>query len=155
VSLLDRAERLLADGDALVARIEGTRRSAEDMVGRTEAPVGRLVVLLDALEPSLNTLQPTLERLADTTSPAEIDALVSLVDHLPLLVTQLERDVFPIMTTLGTVSPDLHDLLDVSRALNEMLAKLPGMGRIKRQVEEQQEEEAAEAAEAAQGIRRL
>jgi uncharacterized protein YoxC len=152
VSLLDRAERLLADVDALVARIEVTRRSADDMVGRTEEPMGRLVVLLDALEPSLKTLEPTLERLADTTAPAEIDALVTLVDRLPLLVSQLERDVFPIMATLATVSPDLHDLLDVSRALNEMLAKLPGMGRIKRQVEEQQEDEAAEGAHV---VRRL
>ena len=51
---------------------------------------------------------------------------------------QLERDILPVMTTLGTVSPDLHDLLDVSRELNEMLAKMPGMGRIKKRIDEQQ-----------------
>ena len=33
----------------------------------------------------------------------------------------------------------LHDLLDVSRELNLMLARLPGMGRVKRRVDEQQE----------------
>jgi hypothetical protein len=48
------------------------------------------------------------------------------------------------MRTLGSVSPDLHDLLDVSRELNEMLAKLPGMGRIKKKVDEQQAEDAAD-----------
>jgi hypothetical protein len=37
------------------------------------------------------------------------------------------------------VAPDLHDLLDVSRELNEMLAKLPGVGRVKRRINEQQE----------------
>ena len=46
--------------------------------------------------------------------------------------------MLPVMTTLGTVAPDLHDLLDVSRELNEMLGKLPGLGRIKRRVEEEQ-----------------
>ena len=57
---------------------------------------------------------------------------------------RVERDVLPVMTTLGTVAPDLHDLLDVSRELNEMLGKLPGLGRIKRRVEEEQEAEQAD-----------
>ena len=63
---------------------------------------------------------------------------MQLIDHLPDLTERFERDVLPVMTTLGTVAPDLHDLLDVSRELNEMLGKLPGLGRIKRRVEEEQ-----------------
>ena len=47
--------------------------------------------------------------------------------------------MIPVLHTLTSVAPDLHDLLDVSRELNEMLAKLPGMGRIKKRVDEQQE----------------
>ena len=50
----------------------------------------------------------------------------------------MERDLLPVMRTLGTVAPDVHDLLDVSRELNGMLGKLPGMGRIKKRVDEQQ-----------------
>jgi hypothetical protein len=41
------------------------------------------------------------------------------------------------------VGPDLHELLFVSRELNEMLGSLPGMGRIKKRVEEEQAEEDA------------
>ena len=66
---------------------------------------------------------------------------MSLIDHLPLLVGKLETEVVPILETLSTVSPDLHDLLDTSRELNEMLAKLPGMGRIKARVEEKQQDD--------------
>src|SRR6476620_1398669 len=55
--------------------------------------------LLDALEPSLTKLQPTLQTLADTTHPDEVAALVTLVDQLPALATQVERDVLPILTT--------------------------------------------------------
>ena len=51
---------------------------------------------------------------------------MQLIDHLPDLTERVERDVLPVMATLGTVAPDIHDLLDVSRELNEMLAKLPG-----------------------------
>ena len=56
----------------------------------------------------------------------------------PLLARKLETDVIPILQTLTSVAPDLHDLLDVSRELNEMLAKLPGMGRLKKRVDEEQ-----------------
>jgi hypothetical protein len=51
----------------------------------------------------------------------------------------VETDIIPVLDTLTTVSPDLHDLLDVSRELNLMLAKLPGMGRVMKRVDEQQE----------------
>jgi ABC-type transporter Mla subunit MlaD len=152
--LLDDTERLLKDVDGLVSRIEGTRQEADALVtraaktqqdadalvARVEEPVRRINALLAALEPSLTALQPTLERLAETTDPREVDALVGLVDHLPMLVDRVERDILPILATLTSVAPDLHDLLDVSRELNGMLAKIPGMGRIKQRVDEQQAE---------------
>jgi ABC-type transporter Mla subunit MlaD len=126
--LLDDAERLLGAVEALVARIETTRRDADDLILRAEEPVRRTNALVSALEPSLAKLQPTLERLADTT-------------HLPALVDRLERDILPILGTLTSVAPDLHDLLDVSRELNGMLGKIPGMGRIKQRVDDQQAEQ--------------
>ena len=97
---------------------------------------GRAGALIDALEPPLTTLQPILRTLADTTHPDEVAALVRLVDHLPALTDQVERDVLPVLTTLGSVAPDLHELLNVSRELNEILGKIPGIGRLKRRVEE-------------------
>ncbi len=136
--LLDDVEQLVAQVNALITRIEGTRSSADDLIGRLEPPVQRLLRLLDSVEPPLTALQPTLERLAETTDPKEVDALVALVDQLPLLVGQLERDVLPVLSTLGSVAPDLHDLLDTSKQLNEMLARLPGYGRIKQRVEDEQ-----------------
>jgi hypothetical protein len=165
--LLGNAERLLRDGSALVDRIETTRLEAQALVERTEVTrdradelvtglepttrravallaaleptAERAVALLESMEPSLLKLQPTLERLAETTDPREVDAMVAMIDQLPLLAAKLETDVIPVLNTLTTVSPDLHDLLDVSRELNLMLAKLPGMGRVKRRVDEQQE----------------
>jgi hypothetical protein len=137
-TLLGDVERLVADVAALVARIEGTRASVDEVVGRVDGTVGRATGLLDRLEPPLATLQPTLERLADTTDVHEVEALVALIDHLPRLVAQLESDVLPVLTTLGSVAPDLHDLLDTSRELNGMLGKMPGFGRVRRRVEDRQ-----------------
>lgn len=169
VSLLDDAERLVTRAGRLVDDIDATRVAADAVVARTDETVARadatlgstgpvvrrseellavleplnerLVTLLDALEPSLTRLQPVLERLAETTSPHEVDALVELIDHLPALARRMEVDIIPVLDSLSSVAPDLHDLLDVSRELNEMLAKIPGMGRVKDRVEKQQEAE--------------
>jgi hypothetical protein len=156
VGLIDEAEVLLERTGALIERIETTRSAADDVVRRTDGVVteaerivtstdpltGRLRSLLDSTEPSLVKLQPTLERLAETTEPHEVDALIALVDQLPVIATKMETHVIPVMDTLSTVSPDLHDLLEVSRELNEMLAGLPGLGRIKKRIDEEQAEEA-------------
>lgn len=140
---VDQVEAVTADAAGVTARAGVVVDRSETMVARSDGLVARLATLLDALEGPLTALQPTLQTLADTTHPDEVAALVTLVDHLPELTMRVERDVLPVMTTLGTVAPDLHDLLDVSRELNEMLGKLPGLGRIKRRVEEEQEAEEA------------
>lgn len=139
LGLLAAAERIIDDVDALLRRIERTRAEADVVVARVDETRARADVLLEGLEQPVTALLPTLERLAETTSPGEVDALVSLVDHLPMLVTRLETEIVPILDSLNTVAPDLHDLLLVSKELNEMLAKVPGLGRIKRRVDEQQE----------------
>src|SRR6478735_3398074 len=143
LALLDRAEVLIERASATVDRVGGVVDAATAEVARVGAVVdgatvqaGRAGGLLDALEPSLTKLQPTLQTLADTTHPDEVAALVRLVDHLPALTDQVERDVLPVLTTLGSVAPDLHELLNVSRELNEILGKIPGIGRLKRRVEE-------------------
>jgi hypothetical protein len=139
------AETVVVHTDAVVDRAEALLVRTDTVVGTADALVGRSVPLLDALEPSLVKLQPTLDTLAETTHPEEVAALVQLIDHLPELTARVERDVLPVMATLGTVAPDIHDLLEVSRELNDMLAKLPGMGRIKRRIDEQQGEDGTSA----------
>ena len=137
LALLDDAERLLVRAWAASERVREVTEAANVVVVRAGgvvddagAQIGRVTHLVDELEPSLLRLQPTLETLADTTHPDEVRALVQLVDHLPELTAR--------------VAPDMHDLLTVARELNDMLAKIPGMGRIKRRVDEEEGEDLTE-----------
>lgn len=148
LALLDQAERLLDGAQAAVGRVREVTEAANVVVVRAsavvddaEVAVTRVNALTDSLEPTLTTLQPTLEKLADTTSPAEVEALVKLVDTLPELTGRVESDVLPVLATLGSVAPDVHDLLTVARELNDMLAKIPGMGRLKRRIDEEEGED--------------
>ena len=155
VSLLDDAEALVRRVGGLVDDIASTRLAADGLVERADATLGRtdvlltsvvplndrLTALLDRLEPPLTTLQPTLERLAETTDPREVDAMVELIDHLPVLAHKMETEIVPVLDSLSSVAPDLHDLLDVSRELNEMLGQVPGISRMKKRIDRQQEAE--------------
>jgi hypothetical protein len=155
LALLDDAQRVLERVDGLIDRIEQTRSAADTVVQRTDEVaaraehllggtstlVDRMTPLLDRTEPPLVRLLPTLERLSETTDPREVDALVALIDMLPGLAKQAETHVIPVLDSLSSVAPDLHDLLDVSRELNEMLGALPGLGKIKKRVDEEQEAE--------------
>jgi hypothetical protein len=114
LTLWPRLTGLLDDVEALVARIEETRQSADSLVARISATV-------DRIEGPIATLQPVLERLAETTDPHEVDALVTVVDQLPMMSG--------VVGTMSTVAPDLHKLLEVSVELNEMLAKVPFLNR--------------------------
>lgn len=139
--LVREIDRLLGQVDGLLQRVESTRVEAQRVVRRADNTRTRADKLLAALEPHIGPLErlhPTIERLAETTDPAEVDALVALIDTLPVLAGQVEGEVIPVMRSLSSVAPDVHDLLDLTRELNAMLGKLPGMGRIKKRVDEQQ-----------------
>lgn len=152
LDLLTQAEVLLARASQAIDRVVEVTEEAgvvvtrtSEVVDRAEEQVARLTPLLDGFEPPLTKLQPTIEALADSTHPDEVTAMIRLVDHLPELTARMEKDILPVMATLGSVAPDIHDLLAVSRELNDMLAKLPGIGRIKRRIDEQQGEDGTTA----------
>ncbi len=149
------ADRVVSETDDVVSGADRVVAGSADVVGRAGTVVtrsdalitavgpinDRIAALLDRLEPSLTRLQPILARLAETTSPTEVDAMVALVDQMPRLTNRVEADIMPVLDSLNTVAPDLHDLLDVSRELNLILTKIPGMGRVKDKIDEEQEAE--------------
>ncbi|SDP44737.1 hypothetical protein SAMN04515671_4271 [Nakamurella panacisegetis] len=138
-ALMDEVETTNRRAAGVVIRTETVVSRVETVVGRADVLTDRITPLLDGYQPVLARLEPMLARLADTTSPVEVDAIVQLVDTLPDLAEKMRQDIVPILDTLGTVAPDLRDLLDVSKELNEMLGALPGLGRIKKKIEERQE----------------
>ena len=65
--------------------------------------------------------------------------MVKLLDALPTIVDKLDAEILPVLDTLATVAPDLRDLLDVSKELNELISSVPGLGRVKKKIEDNQD----------------
>ena len=139
--VIDGSRDVVGGAERVVDRAGEAMTRTNDLLAVVGRLDDRLTALLDGLEPPLTRLQPMLERLASTTSPAEVDAMVELIDQMPRLSRRMEVDIMPVLDSLNTVAPDLHDLLDVSRELNLLLMKIPGMGRVKDKVDEEQEAE--------------
>jgi ABC-type transporter Mla subunit MlaD len=133
-----------AKADQAIERVGGTASRADDIVGRAEGLLGRVDPLLDEYEPALTTLAPSLRRLATTLDPAEVEAMVTLIDRLPRLVTHLDEDILPVLESLGNVGTDVHDLVDTVQDLRQVVKGFPGSRLFRRRgAEEIAEEEAA------------
>lgn len=140
IIVVGRVESLLGRVDSVVTSIEETATRAERTVAGAERTAARAATLVNDLGPALTKLQPTLEALASTTSPDEVAAMVAVVDQLPELADRLEDEIMPILSTMSSVSPDLRDLLAASKELNELILNLPGMGRIRRKIDDEHDE---------------
>ena len=138
-ALVERAGALLAAGELLLDRADRLLSQADGLLGQAGGPLEQASQLLARFQPALSTLAPMIDQLAATTSPDEVAALIRLIDTLPELVQRLETEILPILATFGTVAPDVRDLLDTTMELNEILGSVPGLGRIKKRVEERQE----------------
>ena len=115
----------------------------------SRARVGRVEPLVGDYEPALTALAPSVRRLADTLEPHEVEALVTLIDRLPQLVTHLDEDIFPVLETLGNVGTDVHDLVDTVQDLRQVVKGFPGSRLFRRRgAEEIAQDEAEEAAQA-------
>lgn len=130
--LVSSIERTTARADLVVSGTEATRRRADEAVTGAQGAADRIDALLAAFEPSLSALAPVVARLAQTTSTDEVDAGISLVDRLPRLATHLEDDILPLLATLNRVGPDVHELLEVTQDLRQVITGLPGVGFLRR-----------------------
>jgi ABC-type transporter Mla subunit MlaD len=125
----------------VISRAESTVKATDRVVRQATQLTDQLTPIVTAAEPALKRLVPLLNPLAGSVAAEDVAAVAKLVNDLPDIVSKLDRDILPVLDTLGTVAPDLRDLLDVSKDLNEILGSLPGLGRVKRRIEDEQDKD--------------
>ncbi len=144
VDLVSEVEDIVVRVDAVVSAIEVTQQRVDAVIERTATVVdaagaltARVSPLLQEFEPVLQRLQPLLSSIVETTDASEVAAVTEMVNLMPEVVTKFRTDILPVLDTLGTVAPDLRDMLDMTKELNSMLAAVPGLGRAKRKLDEE------------------
>jgi hypothetical protein len=135
--LATEAREVLAEGRLLVDRATVTEAAAAAAVVEVTALAARAESLLARYEPALDTLAPLADRVAGGVTEQHADALVDVLQQTPAIVDRINDEVLPVLDSLGTVAPDLREVLDVSQGLEGMLESVPGLGRAKRRADAQ------------------
>lgn len=135
LSQVEEIVRILRTIDDVDLRIAEAVEKALSIVDRVEPIVAEFA-------PTLRVLHPVVQRLAETTDPDEVEAFVRLVNDMPELVAKIHVDALPVLSALGSVPDELRELLITSKELNQIIASVPGLGRMRgKAVREQAEQE--------------
>lgn len=127
VALVGEVEEMVR----ILRTIDDVELRIADTVAKGMSIVDRMEPIVAEFAPTLRVVQPILWRLAESTDPDEVEAAIRLVNDLPDLVAKIHVDVLPVLTSLGTVPDDLRQILVTSKELNEIIASVPGLGRIR------------------------
>lgn len=142
--VLASAERTAAEADDALARttksldvVEVTTRHAGRAVDGATGLLHRADAMLGQWEQPLRRLAPAVRKVGESLDPNEVQAAVSLIDRLPLLLDHVEHDVLPMMRQLDRVGPDLHEVLEIVDDLRRVLTGLPGVALLRRRGEDE------------------
>jgi ABC-type transporter Mla subunit MlaD len=113
LTLLPRFESLLDTAEEMLAHVS----ALVERMDRTEATARRVVTAVDSTHEQVR-------KLIDDNAAAGARVVEALDTYLP---------------SLEPVASDLRELLTSSRALNEIIGTVPGLGRAKKRAEEQLE----------------
>ncbi|MBA3339071.1 MAG: hypothetical protein H0T54_04870 [Geodermatophilaceae bacterium] len=140
LALLPRLVTVVGQVESVLDRVEAVVNRVESLVDRIETTDARVDSLLELYQPPLTTLAPSVRRFTEHLEHVEVSAMIGLVDRLPRLLTHLDEDVFPILTTLDRVAPDLHQLLEITQDLQVAIGGLPGLGWLRKRAEKEEAE---------------
>ncbi|SNT45801.1 ribulose-1,5-bisphosphate carboxylase/oxygenase large subunit [Rhodococcoides kyotonense] len=123
--LIDRTEGVIDRVDVVVNGAAATTRAADDVVGSASKTSATALELVELFDPIAQKSAPFAQKFVDHLSEDEVDAAIEMVDQLPGLVKHMEA-VIPILATLDTVSPEIHELLAVTKDVRRAVIGIPG-----------------------------
>ncbi|MGX4710169.1 ribulose 1,5-bisphosphate carboxylase large subunit [Rhodococcus sp. DMF-1] len=129
-----RVGEVVDSSSAVVGEAATVARRAQDVVasaGRTSDSAGEL---LDTYAPMATRAAPLAGQFIDELSAEEVHAAVVLLDQLPELADRMTA-LMPILGTLETVAPEIHELLGVAKDVRQAIVGVPGFDFLRRRGE--------------------
>ncbi len=142
-TLMARIDEVVTAAQLVVIEAAITTRSAEGVVDTASKTSARALELVELFEPMAQQAAPFAQKFVDHLSEQEVDATIAMVDQLPEIVEHM-KGVLPILATLDTVSPEIHELLGVTKDVRRAVIGIPGFKFLRKRGEEKLAEEAEE-----------
>ncbi|MDX5310874.1 MAG: ribulose 1,5-bisphosphate carboxylase large subunit [Rhodococcus sp. (in: high G+C Gram-positive bacteria)] len=132
-----RVGEVVDSSSAVVGEAATVAHRAQDVVasaGRTSDSAGEL---LDTYAPMATRAAPLAGQFIDELSAEEVHAAVVLLDQLPELADRMTA-LMPILGTLETVAPEIHELLGVAKDVRQAIVGVPGFDFLRRRGEDKE-----------------
>ncbi|HSU09912.1 MAG TPA: hypothetical protein VLK57_11990 [Pseudonocardia sp.] len=140
----DSAGKVADSADQVVERIIPVTGAAEALLDSVGATSAGAKALLDVVQPIAERGAPMLRQFVDEFSQEEVQALIRLVDQVPVFTEHMETDIMPILATLDRVGPDVHELLEVLKDVRLAIQGVPGFSLFRRRGADRDDELAEE-----------
>jgi len=140
--VVDGAARAVAAADAVISACAEIADRTAVVASETEVVVGSAAhsaavadELLKLYRPLALDAAPLASRFVNEISEDEVHAAIKLFDQLPELADRMTA-LMPILTTLDTVSPEVHELLEVVKDVRQAIIGVPGFAFFRRRGED-------------------
>lgn len=134
--LVGRAQPLLRFGEDTIARVqpvvEASLRQAAFDPSRAEEMAQRVLAVVSYAERTVHLLQPLSDEVLASLDPHEIQAITAMIDTVPQVAESLRNDVLPVLASLDTVAPEIHEILEVAKECLEAFSGIPGFRFLQR-----------------------
>ncbi|WP_061914608.1 hypothetical protein [Dietzia papillomatosis] len=129
VPLLDFADSALAPVKPVVEALLVDAEFDPEVAKRVATRLTEVLVWADK---TVSLLEPIAGEVLQSVDPEEIKAVVKFIDHLPALGESLETDIMPVLASMDTVAPEVHQILEVAQQCLEAVAGIPGFQLLRR-----------------------
>ncbi len=130
--VVERAGGVADSADQVVERIIPVTGAAEAVLESVGATSAGARALLEIFQPIAERGAPMLRQFVDEFSEEEVQALIRLVDQVPMFTEHMETDIMPILATLDRVAPDVNELLEVLKDVRLAIQGVPGFRLLRR-----------------------
>ncbi|AYJ49214.1 ribulose 1,5-bisphosphate carboxylase large subunit [Rhodococcus sp. P1Y] len=124
-ALMVRINAVVDAAQQVVAEAQTTTRSADGVITSASKASVTALELVELFDPIAQRSAPFAKKFVDNLDENEVDAAIAMVDQLPGLVEHMEA-VIPILATLDTVAPEIHELLGVTKDVRRAVIGIPG-----------------------------
>lgn len=124
-ALMVRINSVVDSAQEVVAEVDKTNTSADEIVASAGLTSRTALELVELIDPIARRTIPIGRKFVDHLEDDEIDAAIEMVNHLPQLVQHMEATI-PILATLESVAPEMHELLNVTKDVRRAVIGIPG-----------------------------
>lgn len=139
-ALMVRINAIVDAAQLAVDKVATTTRSADGVIESASKASATALGLVELFDPIAQRSAPFARKFVDHLDDNEVDAAIAMVDELPGLVTHMQA-IIPILATLDTVSPEIHELLGVTKDVRRAVIGIPGFKFFRNRGEEKLAEE--------------